>query len=708
MACDDDETSYLKPVGLNSLIGEKFGSSLNCFLQTLFLIPKIRFLILNSTFNETQRAASETQKLFCILHKERGISFSTKSIEKSFDWHDDDFLYEHDVIEFYHLVFDKIETDNFFKNDIYLKKLRNLLKIKYKIVQNNIETEVCDYAIEIDDNFNPFIFNSNDFIDEDECSYNGDVIVINDDIYEAKKIKIDYSPKIIRFNVKTNKNYDFLKGFTISEIFKTKNNNTSYEIIGLILKNKYDGHHILFFKFKEWFLIDDENIIKVSENFVMDQKNSDFLVSMLIYAKTKTKHNLFKDKFNIPKNLEKYYDDYKLFIKEQLDQKELMKINIIYEKEIIYSVFKGKLNLSDINSKYRIILPYNSNSKYIYNSVARIFNLDSSQITLLEIRNNEISNKLINSEDIYPKVDKLYVHHTVRQCDDFCLFVCFYSNIQYPPLQFHSLIFLSNDETFNDIIKNNIQTKEINSNFRIFLKCHDNFELIEPSCNIKMSCHNGSFVIIEQSNKIQPNSFSNIVLKLSNPNEFNYIDNYLKKFPNDFEKYMNLRKTLTSIKISYNMKEYKLIYPKDISVLDFKQFTAYSIGLHSFSYIFDLLIFYDMNSGETILNDNKRMMNEYNFDDSTSIIIKTFKSVNLLTLNSTKMLKIRINDDDPIIYTFPCNYLIEDVLTFAISKNWIQGDNFKAFILNDDIINEVHYSKSINDINSTILITNLL
>ena len=125
MACDDDETSYLKPVGLNSLIGEKFGSSLNCFLQTLFLIPKIRFLILNSTFNETQRAASETQKLFCILHKERGISFSTKSIEKSFDWHDDDFLYEHDVIEIYHLVFDKIETDNFFKNHIYLKKLRN-------------------------------------------------------------------------------------------------------------------------------------------------------------------------------------------------------------------------------------------------------------------------------------------------------------------------------------------------------------------------------------------------------------------------------------------------------------------------------------------------------------------------------------------------------------------------------------------------------
>ena len=126
----------------------------------------------------------------------------------------------------------------------------------------------------------------------------------------------------------------------------------------------------------------------------MDQKNSDFLVSMLIYAKTKTKHNLFKDKFNIPKNLEKYYDDYKLFIKEQLDQKELMKINIIYEKEIIYSVFKGKLNLSDINSKYRIILPYNSNSKYIYNSVARIFNLDSSQITLMKYLINLLIQKI--------------------------------------------------------------------------------------------------------------------------------------------------------------------------------------------------------------------------------------------------------------------------------------------------------------------------
>lgn len=110
---------------------------LNSLLQTLFMIPEFRLNILNFTYNSSIHGNKDDcipyqlQKLFIKLNLKKTQYTNTKGLTRSFQWHKNEVLYQHDIQELTRILFEAIEESlllnsnnmNSLKNNSFIKEL---------------------------------------------------------------------------------------------------------------------------------------------------------------------------------------------------------------------------------------------------------------------------------------------------------------------------------------------------------------------------------------------------------------------------------------------------------------------------------------------------------------------------------------------------------------------------------------------------------
>lgn len=130
---------------------------LNSLLQSLYTIPSFRAVVLQFKYNAEIHASREDcipfqlQKLFAKLELRRVGAIDTKGLTKSFQWHKNEGLYQHDIQELARVLFDAIEqsTEEEGKESYIQQLFGGLSENCIKCLTCNYESIVCEKLLDL-------------------------------------------------------------------------------------------------------------------------------------------------------------------------------------------------------------------------------------------------------------------------------------------------------------------------------------------------------------------------------------------------------------------------------------------------------------------------------------------------------------------------------------------------------------------------------
>ena len=588
---------------------------LNSLLQTLFMTPQFRSIILNFDYNSKIHVDKkdcipyQLSKLFARLQLKFRNSEDTKNLTKSFQWFHNEENEQNDIQELIHILFDALNNSEI--NFLFQGEMENVIKctecnnksihkesfidlsipVKFnkKIIDSLNKSFEQFFSIELlkDDNMYQCDKCNKKVIGEKYCSINKLPKIL---ILALNRFEYDY---IHQMKKKINTKFDFPD--KITEINNMKINYNLYSII-VHCGSAMGGHYyslIKSFEDNKWYKFDDNFVFEISnfEEFKSqicgnDSNLNDNTCYILFYKDFNIEEDEKKLTFDIKDNLMNEIkfeeEEYQKLLNDEKERLSHLKLKICYDDKF-ENVDMRKFNkIIDLKNKFIEIFKLNIESKD-----CRIIIMDNGKLVNIINDDGENKNKTLEELNFHTRY---YYRIEIKK-----------PNEEFKPFDL--------DDTFINVIKWNDNFMKNNS--------LDKNEFVKIGINKKMSYDEISKIIKEKFNIPENNSI--LILKKQDYGINNY--NLL-----EYTKETNGKNYFVNGQLDLYLEE-----NKNIENSNFKIFFENQIP--NIKVIFNTPI-----SKENLKKIKRITVNSYKFDKSLEINPK--KTIEQLKEEISKILNI--------------------------------------------------------------------
>ena len=497
---------------------------LNSLLQVFFHLKRFRKIIYEKNVDLDQSNIIFCLKLlFCDLQM-KSTKRTTKIITQCFGWDQNDASIPQDVAEFFHFFCDIIKESpiDLFEGEYnilissYDNKIERVSNVTFHSILLNIEQ--CQSLL---DSLKLFV--------APYCL--SDTMKIDDKYEGTKRLVFSKLPSVFVFQLKRfwfnskkgvyeklNSIYKFPNILDVSEFAPkcNKDDETLYQLFAIIdhIGGLNLGHYIAFINPNlkdDWYEFNDNNVIKVSEEKVLELSfgSKNLSAYMLFYVKLNMKEYIFDNNCTIPENIK----NFKAIISNGVPSS----FSIITEEDLALKILDLKSVFLNSENKKQLNFPVGTPYQTVYSKISEFTHKDNKKIRIWKCRGNQLEMVLPKEGEIKKKINcSIFVQDIMKEDPLFISnteIIIFLSFLIPPSDSFNflddanrvkyigSFSFSINDQISKlyDVIKRELKLDDSVNNFISFYYGKDIARILSNDASFLKEgiSFNGSFIIVQ-------------------------------------------------------------------------------------------------------------------------------------------------------------------------------------------------------------------